>query len=117
MKKLEIYDPSLCCSTKVDPVVDRVAEDLQWVAGQGVEVRRYTFAREPQAFAANAEVIREMGAVMDRLPITVVDGKIVAIGAHLSRAQFAQKLDLDLDSRDKPGAMTGSCCKQKSACC
>ena len=109
MKKLEIYDPSACCSNKVDPVAEQVADDLRWVAAQGVEVKRYSLAREPQAFTANAEVLKEMGAVMDRLPITVIDGKIVAVGAYLSRDQLAQKLGL-ADQR------TAGCCAPKTCC-
>ena len=109
MKKLEIYDPSACCSNKVDHAAGQVADDLHWVAGQGVEVARYNFAREPQAFTANAEVLKEMGAVMDRLPITVIDGNIVAVGAYLSRAQLAQKLGL-ADQR------TSGCCAPKTCC-
>ena len=120
MKKLEIYDPSACCANKVDPLADRVADpiadDLRWVAGQGVEVKRYNFAREPQAFTANAAVLKEMGAVMDRLPITVIDGKIVAVGAYLSRDQLAQKLALDLDGLGQAEARSGACCAPKTCC-
>ena len=115
--KLEIFDRSSCCSKQVDPVLEQVAEDLQWLAAQGVEVMRHDFAREPQAFTANVDVLKEMGAVMDRLPITVLDGTIVAIGAHLSRAQLAQKLGLGLSSQDKPNTTNGSCCKSKTSCC
>lgn len=110
MKKLEIYDPSACCSNKSDPAADHVADDLRWLTEQGVEVKRYSLAREPQAFAANAEVLKEMGAVMDRLPITVIDGKIVAVGAYLSRAQLAQKLGI------QPNPRGAGCCAPKSCC-
>ena len=106
MNKLEIYDPSVCCSNQADPVAEQVADDLRWLAGQGVEVKRYSLAREPQAFTANAEVLKEMGAVMDRLPITVIDGKIAAVGAYLSRAQLAQRL----------GLVPQSCCAPKACC-
>lgn len=115
--KLEIFDRSSCCSKQADPVLDQASEDLQWVAAQGVEVKRYDFAREPQAFTSNSDVLREMGVVMDRLPITVLDGKIVAIGAHLSRIQLAQKLGLGPSSPDKPNTTNGGCCTAKSGCC
>ena len=116
MKKLEIYDPSACCSNQIDPVAEQVADDLRWVAAQGVEVARYNFAREPQAFTANAEVLKEMGAVMDRLPITVSDGKIVAVGAYLSRAQLAQKLGLGPDGAGQPETRGAGCCAPKTCC-
>jgi hypothetical protein len=98
-------------------VLAQFAADLQWVAGQGVEVKRYNLGQEPQAFAANAAVLKEMEAGMDRLPIIAVDGHIVATGAHLSRAQLVQKLGLALASEDKPHIKAGSCCGPKTGCC
>lgn len=123
MKKLEVFDPAMCCSTgvcgvDVDPVLVQFAADLQWVAEQGVDVKRYNLGQEPQAFAASPAVIKEMEAGMERLPIIVVDGQIVATGAHLSRLQLAQKLGLKLASQDKPHIKIGSgCCNPKSGCC
>ena len=123
MKKLEIFDPAMCCSTgvcgvDVDPVLVQFAADLQWVAEQGVEVKRYNLGQEPQAFAANPSVIKEMEAGIERLPIILVDGQIVATGAHLSRLQLTQKLGLKLVSQDKPHIkIGGSCCNPKSGCC
>lgn len=123
MKKLEVFDPAMCCSTgvcgvDVDPVLVQFAADLQWVAEQGVEVKRHNLGQEPQAFAANPAVIKEMEAGMERLPILVVDGAIVATGVYLSRAQLAQKLGIAPASEDKPRIKVGgSCCNPKSGCC
>jgi len=117
MKKIEIYDPSACCVNKVDPVLDQVAEDLRWVATQGIEVGRYSLACDPHAFTANADVLREMGIVMDRLPITGIDGNIVAVGGYLSRAQLAQKFGLNLDCGDKTDPKAQSCCQPRRRCC
>ena len=123
MKKLEVFDPAMCCSTgvcgvDVDPVLVQFAADLQWLAEQNVEVKRYNLGQEPQAFAANPAVIKEMEAGMERLPILVVDGAIVATGVYLSRAQLAQKLGIALASEDKPRIKVGgSCCNPKSGCC
>ena len=123
MKKLEVFDPAMCCSTgvcgvDVDPVLVQFAADLQWLAEQNVEVKRYNLGQEPQAFAANPVVIKEMEAGMERLPILVVDGSIVATGVYLSRAQLAQKLGIALAREDKPRIKVGgSCCNPKSGCC
>ncbi|MBC7953872.1 MAG: arsenite efflux transporter metallochaperone ArsD [Rhodospirillaceae bacterium] len=99
MKKLEIYDPAMCCSTgvcgpEVDPVLVQFAADLKWVAEQGVTVQRYNLGQEPQAFAANADVVKQMATGMDRLPVVLVDGEIVSAGIYLTRAQLAHKLGL-----------------------
>ncbi len=123
MKTLEVFDPAMCCSTgvcgvEVDPALVQFAADLKWAAEQGVDVKRHNLAQEPQAFAANPAVLKEMEAGMDRLPIIVVDGKIVATGAYLSRAQLAQKLGIALAREDKPHIRIGSaCCNPKSGCC
>ena len=122
LKKLEVFDPAMCCSTgvcgvDVDPVLVQFAADLQWLAEQGVEVKRYNLGQEPQAFAANPAVLKEMDAGMDRLPIIAVDGSIVATGAYLSRAQLAQKLDVALASEEKPRIRLGGCCGPKSGGC
>lgn len=122
MKKLEVFDPAMCCSTgvcgvDVDPVLVQFAADLQWLAEQGVEVKRYNLGQEPQAFAANPAVLKEMGAGMDRLPIIAVDGCIAATGAYLSRIQLAQKLGVNLAREEKPRIRLGGCCGPKSGGC
>ncbi len=124
MKILEVFDPAMCCSTgvcgvDVDPVLPQFAADLQWLTDQGVSVKRYNLSQEPQAFATNPAVIKEMEAGMDRLPILVVDGHIVATGMYPSRAQLAQKLDLTLDGTVKKviSVATAPCCTPKSGCC
>lgn len=122
MRTLEIYDPAMCCSTgvcgvDVDPVLVQFAADLKWAAEQGVEINRYNLGQEPQAFAANPAVLKEMEADMERLPIVVVDGRIVSTGAYLTRTQLAQKLGITLD-QDQPHIRIGSaCCNPKGGCC
>ena len=125
MKKLEVFDPAMCCSTgvcgvDVDPVLAQFAADLKWVAEQGVQVKRYNLGQEPQVFAENPAVLKEIQASLDRLPIIAVDGQIVATGAYLSRAQLVQKLGLGSASQEKPRIeikIGGSCCNPKSGCC
>ncbi|PKO34097.1 MAG: arsenical resistance operon transcriptional repressor ArsD [Betaproteobacteria bacterium HGW-Betaproteobacteria-7] len=120
MKKLEVYDPAMCCSTgvcgvEVDPVLVQFAADLAWVGSQGVSVARYNLGQEPQAFAANPAVVKEMEAGMERLPIIAFDGQIMTTGLYPSRAQLAQKLGLALSAGEE--APKQSCCSPKSGCC
>ena len=123
MKKLEVFDPAMCCSTgvcgvEVDPLLVQFAADLQWLGEHSVSVKRYNLSQEPQAFAGNPEVIREMEAGMDRLPILVVDGHIVSTGMYPSRPQLAQKLGIAIGGAEQPHikvAATG--CNPKSGCC
>ncbi|SEH65514.1 arsenite efflux transporter metallochaperone ArsD [Magnetospirillum fulvum] len=119
MTTLEIYDPAMCCSTgvcgpDVDPALVAFAADLKWVDEQGITVRRYNLGQEPQAFAANPVVVKEMEAGMDRLPIVVLDGRIVSTGVYLSRLQLAAKLGLTVEAAPRA---VGSCCGSKPGCC
>lgn len=121
MKKLEVFDPPMCCSTgvcgvDVDPVLAQFAADLKWVEEHGVTVARYNLGQEPQAFVANPAVVKAMEGGMDRLPIIAIDGHIASTGAYLSRQQLAQKLSLTLTTADKPRIKLGSC-MPGSGCC
>ena len=117
MKKLEVFDPAMCCATgvcgvDVDPVLVQFAADLKWVEEHGITVERHNLGQEPQAFAANPAVVKEMEAGMDRLPILAVDGHIITTGMYPSRGQLAQKLGITLTTAEKPHIKAGSCgCK------
>lgn len=109
MKTLAVFDPAI---TYFDPMLVQFAADLTWVEKHGVKVSRHNFGKEPQAFAANPAVAREMEAGMDRLPVILVDGRIVSTGRYPSRQQLAQALgiaampeELSLDKA------AGCCCK------
>ncbi len=126
MKKLEVYDPAMCCSSgvcgvDVDPQLARFAADLKWVEQQGVAVTRHNLGQEPQAFAANPAVIKEMEAGMERLPVIVLDGHIVSTGLYPSREQLAQKLGIaavvDVVTTETSAAKAAPCCSPKSGCC
>ena len=123
MKKLEVFDPAMCCSTgvcgvEVDPILAQFAADLKWVEEHGIAVERHNLGQEPQAFAANPAAVKEMEAGMDRLPILSVDGHIVATGVYPSRQQLAQKLGIALTTAEKPHIRVGSPgCNPRSGCC
>lgn len=95
MKKVEVFDPPLCCSTgvcgpKVDPVLVRFAADLHWLANQGIAVARFNLAQEPRAFAANAVVKTALGEQGNRcLPLILLNGQVVSQGSYPTRQQLA----------------------------
>ena len=125
MKSLEVFDPAMCCSTgicgvEVDPLLAQFAADLKWVAENGVKVSRHNLGQEPQAFADNAAVVKAMEAGIERLPVMVVDGKIVSTGMYPSRQQLAQKLGISsatAAATETPHVKASSCCTPKSGCC
>ncbi|MDR2856907.1 MAG: arsenite efflux transporter metallochaperone ArsD [Novosphingobium sp.] len=95
MTTITVYDPPMCCSTgvcgpEVDPALAQFAGDLDWLKGQGVEVRRFNLSQEPASFAENAEVkaiLDQSGG--DDLPAILVDGKLVAHGRYPARPELA----------------------------
>lgn len=97
MSRIEVYDPALCCSTgvcgpEVDPALVRFAADLEWLGQQGVEVRRYNLAQEPGAFVASEAVKRSLEEHgVESLPLVLVDGRVLAMGAYPSREQLAKR--------------------------
>ncbi len=117
MKKLEVFDPAMCCSTgvcgvDVDPVLAQFAADLKWAEEHGVAVERHNLGQAPQAFAAHPAVPKEREAGMDRLPILALDGHIISTGMYPSRAQLAHKLGITLTTAEKPRIKAGGCgCK------
>lgn len=120
MSTLEVFDPAMCCATGVcgvdaDPSLARFAADLAWLAEQGIEVRRHNLGQEPQAFAANPLVLKQMEAGMERLPVLLVDGELASTGIYPSREQLARRLGL---VKAQIGiAAAGGCCEPGSGCC
>ncbi|WP_024621344.1 arsenite efflux transporter metallochaperone ArsD [Metaclostridioides mangenotii] len=120
MKKIEIYDPAMCCSTGVcGPSVDtellRVATVVDSLKKQGAGITRYNLASEPQAFITNKDVNNLLTEDNDILPITIVDGEIVKTKSHLTSDEFYKYtgiLVVEIDS-----TANNSCCGGDSSCC
>ena len=117
MTKLAVYDPPMCCSTgvcgpTVDPVLPRLAADLDWLKRQGVQVERYNLAQQPQAFASNPTVtaaLREHGN--DCLPLILVDGRVVSRGTYPERAELARLAGIEAPAEtSSPKETASSCC-------
>jgi hypothetical protein len=114
MKRVEVFDPPMCCSTgvcgpKVDPALVRFAADLHWLANQRIAVERYNLAQEPQAFAANAVVnsaLHERGN--DCLPLILLDGSIISQSRYPSRDELAQLTGVQADQGPEASHGTSS---------
>lgn len=101
MKRIEIFDPPMCCSTgvcgpTVDPVFPRFVADLHWLANQGVSVIRFNLAQEPQAFAANEVVKAALTSKGNAcLPLILINGQVASQGAYPDRRRLAELTGLD----------------------
>ncbi|MBS0631226.1 MAG: arsenite efflux transporter metallochaperone ArsD [Verrucomicrobia bacterium] len=94
MNKIEVFDPSLCCSTGVcgvdiDQALVNFAADVNWAKQNGAQIERFNLAQQPQAFADNATVrasLEKNG--QDGLPLILVDGQQVLAGRYPGRDEL-----------------------------
>ena len=100
MKKIQVFDPALCCSTGVcgvdaDQALINFSADVEWATQQGVQIERFNLAQQPMAFAENQIVKAYLElAVQDGLPLLLLDGDIVLAGQYPSRAELSHWLDI-----------------------
>ena len=88
MKKMEVYDPPMCCSSgvcgpSVDPKLVQFKAALKKIEERGVVVHRFNPSQQQAEFAANAIVTGTIEAEgMKCLPLILVDGVIVGRGDY-----------------------------------
>ncbi|NCC35167.1 MAG: arsenic metallochaperone ArsD family protein [Chloroflexia bacterium] len=94
-----LYDPPMCCPTGLcGPALDQTLLDtnelILALKARGLSVERYQMMSHPQAFTANAEVMRLVRERnMDALPITAVRGVVIKSGAYPTRTELEAALD------------------------
>jgi hypothetical protein len=100
MKKIEIFDPAMCCSTgvcgpSVDPELVRISAAVHNLKNKGYDIRRYNLTNEPDVFATN-EVISKllMQKGPDALPITLVNGEVIKEKVYLTNIELADLTNL-----------------------
>ncbi|MEX5927720.1 arsenite efflux transporter metallochaperone ArsD [Providencia hangzhouensis] len=121
MKKLEVFDPALCCSTgvcgtEVDQTLVDFATDADWLKKQGVNVTRFNLAQEPMAFVNNTKAksfLETAGA--ESLPLLILDGEIVLTGRYPKRHELARWFGIRLNI--EKAEMVKSCCGNCKTCC
>lgn len=111
MKKVEIFDPAMCCSTgvcgpSVDPELTRVASAVYSLEKKGFNIRRFQLTADPDKFAENQEVSQvlvEKGP--NALPVVLVDDQVVKVGEYPSNEEFAKWFGVNTDElNEKPVA-------------
>ena len=96
MKKVEIFDPAMCCSTgvcgpSVDPELTRVSSAIYSLEKKGFDIKRYQLTNAPDKFAENNEVnsvLHEKGP--DALPIILVNDQVVKVGNYPTNEELAE---------------------------
>jgi len=123
MKKIQIFDPALCCSsgvcgTDVDQALVTFSADVDWAKQQGLVIERFNLAQQPMAFAGNAIVkglLERSGE--SALPITLVDGEVAFAGHYPSRADLARWTEVTIPAPEpETHAASSSCCGGAKCC-
>ncbi len=84
----QIFDPPMCCPTgmcvpSLDQTLLDVNEMLLALQAESVSVERYQMTSHPHAFLGNPDVMRLVRKQqMAALPITLVRGRVVKVGAY-----------------------------------
>ena len=97
MKKMNIYEPAMCCSTglcgvSVDPELLRISTVLGNLEKNGVKVERYNLSNAPQEFIKNKDIHALITKSADNLPAIVVDGEIVITKRYPTNEEFKSLL-------------------------
>jgi hypothetical protein len=100
MKKVEIFDPAMCCSTgvcgpSVDPELTRIASAVYSLEQKGFSISRYQLTNEPEKFAGNpvvSKTLQEKGP--DSLPLVLIDGEVVNMGTYPTNEELAEWFNL-----------------------
>ncbi|MDF2949771.1 MAG: arsD [Sedimentibacter sp.] len=115
MKKLQIFEPAMCCPTGVcgvgvDPELIRISTTLNTLKKNGIEIDRFNLSNAPQEFINNKEVnkiLNEKG--VDGLPVIVLDGEVVLIGKYPTNEEIIKMLGIpvgDISSQPKVAKAT-----------
>ena len=125
MKKIQIYDPALCCSSgvcgiDVDQALVGFSADVDWAKQNGAQIERFNLAQQPLAFAENPFVksfLERSGA--EALPLILVNDEVALAGRYPSRTELARWAGItqaEAESKSVKSSCSGSCCSGSCRC-
>jgi hypothetical protein len=123
MKKIEVYDPALCCSTGVcGPDVDTAlvgfAADVDSLKKSGGDLVRLNLAQDPSAFAENPLVKGLLArSGQSALPVILVDGEIALVGRYPTRSELFSYAGLSGTGEGESKKISTKGCCDDSGCC
>ncbi|GHV51050.1 hypothetical protein FACS1894216_04340 [Synergistales bacterium] len=122
MKKIEIFDAAMCCSTGLcgtafDPELLRVATVISALQKNGADIVRHNPASDPKAFADNklvSSILAKDGA--DILPIILVGGEAVKKGGYPANEEFSSWAGLEILEGERCRGGDDECCGGDDDC-
>jgi hypothetical protein len=121
MKKLEVYEPAMCCSTgvcgvDVDQQLVNFAADVDWAKQNGAQIERFNLAQQPMVFAENPVVKGFLDrSGQEALPLILLEGEVALAGRYPHRAELARWTGIEQPVTD--ANESGGCCGGSSRCC
>ena len=116
MITIQVFDPSLCCSTgvcgvDVDQQLVDFSADVDWAKRNGLTIERFNLSQQPMAFAENVLVrgILERSGE-EALPVVLVDGKLALTGRYPTRVELSSWAGLPAPVREFRIAAAEPCC-------
>ena len=103
MKKIEIFDPAMCCptglcGTNISTELMRIAVVIETLKKQGITITRHNLRDEPQVYVTNQVVndyLQKYGA--EALPITLVDGEVAVSETYPTTRQMSEWSGVNLE--------------------
>jgi hypothetical protein len=133
MKKMQIFEPAMCCSTGlcgvgVDSELLRISNVLNSLEKNGVKVERFNLTSAPQEFIKNDAVnniIKTEG--VGALPLAVLDSEIVMTGRYPTNEELVKLLNIPVSfvgesiNKENEEQPCGCCCSDDEcsggSCC
>lgn len=120
MHKIQVFDPSLCCSSgvcgaDVDQALVDFSAAVDAVKRAGGDIERFNLAQQPLEFASNAVVkdFLERSGV-EGLPLLLVDGVTALAGRYPAATELARMAGVALQAGE--GGTANKCCGGNSCC-
>jgi len=123
MKKIEVYDPALCCSTgvcgpDVDTALVRFAADVDSLKRSGGNIVRLNLGQDPLVFAENPLIKGLLArSGQSALPVILVEGEIALAGRYPTRSELFLYAGLSETGEAEVKTVSQKGCCDDSGCC
>lgn len=107
MKKIEIYDPAMCCESgvcgpSIDPELLRVSFIVKNLEIKNYPIMRHNLSSEPQAFVDNSQVNKMLNSIgVNGLPYIFLDGELMMTKRYPTNEEFSEWTGQDISELTK----------------